>query len=574
MTRRANLSLILCTILAAAAVYLVGNGTVALWDRDEPRYAQTSRQMLQTGDWVVPHYLDMVRTAKPALIYWCQAAAMKLFGDNSFAARFPSAVSIVLLLVGLSMFLWKKVDPTRAAWTVFILATAGLTVASAKMCITDAVLLLFVTAAQLCLYAVYVGRGSWLVVLTWAVATGLAGLTKGPVVLSMQAMTVVVLGLLRLWDWVFAAAPAMTDKEPRTEGTPGASGSDGRTACSGSTLRARLLSIPAHVVAKTIVWLLVVLALTLPWALLAEHRSPGFISKAFSHEVKDRMLGPLEQHSGPPGYYFLSVWVTFFPWSLLLPLAIGLAWRRRSDLRTRFALAAVLGPWLLLEPISTKLPHYLLPAFPPLAFLTADALVRCIGGEIKLGRAFKTVTAGWAVLVAAVASAPWVMYRVYFPVPVLVALSITGLVFAVVVILAVESDRLIPAALSMGFGTLLVVAILFGLYLPAADFLRVSPRVARILIDHGVTQPRQVLMLDYMEPSLAFYQGGTMREAGTVGFTTGFKPRFTPWMTVTKTVWDKATPDVRDGFEVVATVHGLAYADRGKWVDVMVLHRK
>ena len=50
-------------ILAAAGVYLVGNGAVALWDRDEPRYAQTSRQMLQSGDWVVPHYLDNVRTA-------------------------------------------------------------------------------------------------------------------------------------------------------------------------------------------------------------------------------------------------------------------------------------------------------------------------------------------------------------------------------------------------------------------------------------------------------------------------------------------------------------------------------
>jgi hypothetical protein len=95
MTNRSRLFLLVATIFTSAFVYLIGNGSVALWDRDEPRYAQTSRQMLQTGDWVVPHYLDNVRTAKPALIYWCQAIAMRVFGDNEFAARFPSAMAII-----------------------------------------------------------------------------------------------------------------------------------------------------------------------------------------------------------------------------------------------------------------------------------------------------------------------------------------------------------------------------------------------------------------------------------------------------------------------------------------------
>src|SRR5215207_7257054 len=83
-------------ILAAAALYLIGNGSVPLWDRDEPRYAQTSRQMLQSGDWVVPRFLDDVRTAKPVFIYWCQAGAMTIFEDNAFAARFPSAIAMLL----------------------------------------------------------------------------------------------------------------------------------------------------------------------------------------------------------------------------------------------------------------------------------------------------------------------------------------------------------------------------------------------------------------------------------------------------------------------------------------------
>src|SRR5437867_688247 len=103
MPGRAIARWIILTIIASAMVYLPGNDRVALWDRDEPRYAQTSRQMLQSGNWVVPRLMDKVRTAKPIFIYWCQATAMKLFGDNAFAARLPSAVAMVLTLILLAV---------------------------------------------------------------------------------------------------------------------------------------------------------------------------------------------------------------------------------------------------------------------------------------------------------------------------------------------------------------------------------------------------------------------------------------------------------------------------------------
>ena len=85
-------------ILAAAVVYLAGNGAVALWDRDEPRNAQASRQMLRSGDWVVPRLYDEPRTAKPPMVNWLQASAMALLGEGAFAARLPSAVAMVLTL--------------------------------------------------------------------------------------------------------------------------------------------------------------------------------------------------------------------------------------------------------------------------------------------------------------------------------------------------------------------------------------------------------------------------------------------------------------------------------------------
>src|ERR687888_1916157 len=89
-------------IAVAALVYLVGNDRVPLWDRDEPRNAQAARQMLTSGDWVVPRFLDKVRTAKPPFTAWCQAIAMAVLGQNSFAARLPSAVGMTLTLVVLA----------------------------------------------------------------------------------------------------------------------------------------------------------------------------------------------------------------------------------------------------------------------------------------------------------------------------------------------------------------------------------------------------------------------------------------------------------------------------------------
>src|SRR5436309_510741 len=180
MSGRGRIGLfILLTIFAAVGVYLVGNGSVALWDRDEPRYAQASRQMVQSGDWVVPHYLAELRTKKPPLIYWCQAAAMSALGDNEFAARLPSVIAAAFVLGIVGLTISRFVGPRRALWTVLVLATSLMMILTAKVCLTDAVLLLWIVIGQLCLYAIYRGRGSWPVVLAFWLAAGLGALTKG-----------------------------------------------------------------------------------------------------------------------------------------------------------------------------------------------------------------------------------------------------------------------------------------------------------------------------------------------------------------------------------------------------------
>ncbi|HSV16571.1 MAG TPA: glycosyltransferase family 39 protein [Tepidisphaeraceae bacterium] len=581
--RRPRLLLFLI-ILASAGVYLIGNGSVALWDRDEPRYAQTSRQMLQSGDWVVPHYLDNVRTAKPVFIYWCQAAAMNIFGDNAFAARFPSAIAMVLLLIVLSFALWGHLGPERTVWTVFIFATSGLTIAAAKMCITDAVLLLWVTIAQLCLYAMWRGDRSWPVVITMSIAIGLAGLTKGPVVLGFQATTLLILAILRWLDRGLASSTGVSPvSSDLRHGRDARATAELPLEVSPNVLEYRTPSVKQSldwpsILRKSLVALLIIAAITLPWIILVNQRAHAFLKTAVGHDVWDRMMTPLEQHTGPPGYYLITIWITFFPWSLLLPLVIGLAIRYRAHPHTRFALAAIIGPWIMLECIRTKLPHYLLPVFPPLAFLTADALVRNLHRQHDDIRrhGFVIGVGVFSLLVALAASAPWIVVRAYQPLPygAMVALSILGVVFAITVFTAFARRRIAAAVSAMGVGCMLFVVVAYGWYLPRADFLRLSPRIAQVLIDHGVTQPHQVIMMRYMEPSLAFHQGGTIREAGDLTLTPRWVDQLPPWIVVERGVFNQAPAEVRDQFEVVADLFGLAYADKGTWMHVLVIHRK
>src|SRR5688500_15932045 len=125
--------LLILVIIAAAALYLIGNDSVGLWDRDEPRYAQTSKQMLEREppDWVVPWLLDKVRTAKPIFIYWAQAAAMWATGSTAeFAARLPSVVSMLITLTILAISIGRAIGWQRALWSVFILSTGGLVIAA------------------------------------------------------------------------------------------------------------------------------------------------------------------------------------------------------------------------------------------------------------------------------------------------------------------------------------------------------------------------------------------------------------------------------------------------------------
>lgn len=334
---------------------------------------------------------------------------------------------------------------------------------------------------------------------------------------------------------------------------------------------------------KTAAGVAMVAAIVGPWMWLVERRVPGFLFTSVSHEVVRRTMEPLEQHSGPPGYYLLTVWATFFPWSVLLPLAFVVSWRHRAEPRVRFALAAAIGPWVMFELVQTKLPHYLLPTFPALAFLLADAVTRCLRGEHDdlITKGTRGAVAVWGLIVVGLGVAPW-----FLPVKpsrelmiAMAAFTCVAIVYAATVVAPFLRQRPRRGLVAMAAGMLPAMAIMWGLYLPNARFLRLSGNVAEILKQNGAgpgeTEPGDVQMIGYKEPSLAFHQGGDVREQPDNDYLLKTPPAQWPrFMTIRDDLWQRAPADVKERLEVLGTARGIAYAAGGKTRVVWVVRKR
>src|SRR5215471_1816854 len=138
--------------------HILGIWSLPLIDRDEPRFAEASREMIERGDYIVPYFNNQLRLDKPPLTYWAQAASYGLFGQNDFAARFPSAVAAAL--TALSLLAWgsrlgaatpphMRTSGVQTGWLAAIIFTLCLQVfIHAKAAVADMWLALFVSTTH------------------------------------------------------------------------------------------------------------------------------------------------------------------------------------------------------------------------------------------------------------------------------------------------------------------------------------------------------------------------------------------------------------------------------------------
>src|SRR5512136_2327761 len=166
-------------------IYFLNLGRWDLWNPDEPRYAQVTREMVTGGDWVLMHFNGQVYPDKPPLFFWLVALSSFAWqGFSSFAVRFPAAVFGTLTVL-LTYFLGRQLYSPRAALlSALILATSVQFAHLSMRANIDTTLAFFTTSSMACFWMWYRGRGGehhrW-AILGFYVAMALAALTKGPV---------------------------------------------------------------------------------------------------------------------------------------------------------------------------------------------------------------------------------------------------------------------------------------------------------------------------------------------------------------------------------------------------------
>jgi 4-amino-4-deoxy-L-arabinose transferase-like glycosyltransferase len=319
----------------ALLLYSIGNWSLPLIDRDEPRFAEASREMRQSGDFLIPRLNGDYRFDKPPLIYWCQVLSYNVFGENDFAARFPSAVFAALTAVATWIFSSRIFGPRVGLWSGIIFATSLQVFVHARAAVADMpMVFFFLTATWADWERLRNPRAtSWW--WTFYLSLGLGFLAKGPAAL-LPVFNVPIHSLLN------------------------------RTPCH-CKLRSGLLGG------------LVVLIVIGFWGIPALMATNGaYLQIGLGKQVLQRSLQPMESHGGAglTGYllflpfYLVVSFFSFFPWCFFLPGCVKqlLAHREPDE---NYLLGPILVVLFVFTLIQTKLPHYVLPAYPMLAILVA-----------------------------------------------------------------------------------------------------------------------------------------------------------------------------------------------------------
>jgi 4-amino-4-deoxy-L-arabinose transferase-like glycosyltransferase len=334
--------------LGCLLFHIAGTWSIPLIDRDEPRFAEASREMIERGDYVVPHFNNQLRLDKPPLAYWAQVANYKIFGENDFSARFPSAVAAAL--VAISILAWgTKIGGDGVGWWAAIIFTLSLqTFVHAKAAVADMWLILFVILAHWAGYEIIQRAASswkWWFVFYFSLALGF--LAKGPIAWAPLLTLVAIKFFVRDVD-----------------------------------LAKRF---------KFVRGILLMVAIVALWGVPALIQTHGeFFRIGIGRHVVGRSFGAMESHGANSlglyllllPFYFVTVFASFFPWSIKLPALAKKLWRdrdktcpehgRRIDIYLVCGIAVI---FIIFTLIKTKLPHYTLPAFPLLSLLLARHLV-------------------------------------------------------------------------------------------------------------------------------------------------------------------------------------------------------
>jgi 4-amino-4-deoxy-L-arabinose transferase-like glycosyltransferase len=465
--------------LAVVAILAFAPGQFALqpMDRDEPRFAQATKQMLETGDFVDIRFQDDARHKKPVGIYWMQSvtvtAAQALGASDALRTigfyRIPSflaAIGSVLVLYWAAMAFLSRRGAFVAAALMGCTVLLGVESRLAK---TDSMLLLtcmvcFGVLARLWLHATNPGVSRPLkpieIWLFW-IAMGVGVLVKGPITPMIAFVPALALSLReRSARWLLPLRPWLG--------------------------------------------LAVVAVIAAPWLVAIAWKTGGsFFADSIGKDMLAKVNKGQERHWGPPGLYVTLFWATAWPAAVFMALALRFAWVERRDDAVAFLLAWVIPCWVIFEVVQTKLPHYVLPLYPAVVVLAVLAVERdgvpYHWRSAKWGAALALLVP--LLLLGAGTVGFWVLDRTvaWFALPLLLA----------AVVLAFAAMRALHRAEPMAGAALLVASSLtltvaaYPLGLSQLQSVNLSKRLAAAAHAMACANPIYV-SAGYNEPSLVF----------------------------------------------------------------------
>ncbi|HLX00167.1 MAG TPA: glycosyltransferase family 39 protein [Candidatus Acidoferrales bacterium] len=326
-------------VLVSAISYFSQLGALGLVGPDEPRYVSIARAMERTGHWVTPRLNGVPWFEKPALYYWSAAVSMKVFGENDYAARLPSALAALLVALVIGWAARRFYDRTTSAFAMLMWPSSVAAIVFARGATTD-MLFAGTLAATMILSATIIFDDTpdpW-IRFGFGFFLGAATLAKGP------AAVVLAGGSAALWMIV-------TRRWLRTF---------------------RLLD-PLAIGAFILT--------AVPWYAICAARNPGFLTTFFVLHNFERFVTPVFHHVQPVWFFIPILVLTVLPWSALM-FAVGRdAWLAKKTLHWASRPGIYFGCWVIFVVLffsasKSKLPDYILPAVPPLILLLAEAAAR------------------------------------------------------------------------------------------------------------------------------------------------------------------------------------------------------
>ena len=476
---------------------LPGLSSIPPLDRDEARFSQASKQMLEDKNYVVIKFQEELRSKKPIGIYWLQIASASIFGkDNIISYRAPNIFSTIILIIVFSTFVYSisfryfnlniSSSLTFSFFSSLVMATLlGLSI-EIKQAKTDTVLLTLCTVQQLIFWKIYsYGKESWnkykhheyvwLTRLFWLIIA-LGILVKGPISPLLFTMTLLSICIL----------DRFVEKEWNLSWL------------------------------NLFLWfqgLLIVSIITLPWIYLAWQATDGhLILDAINKDFLIKLRSGQENHWGPFGSHLFLLLLTFWPMVLLLPFAARACLDWKHERLIRFLISWIIPFWIILELTPTKLPHYILPVFPGLILLILIGISSPPSGNIKfskINKFFRAVVIIFTLLLAlclVYVSLNFSSKILIFILSIVLAfIMITSIIFGNIFFLNESKYKLSPL-----FGMLILAGIcnifVFSYIFPNLDKIHITPKIKNY-IDSLEFRPDTIVATGYHEPSLIFSLG-------------------------------------------------------------------